>query len=110
MGGVESRLDAVSDRPEPTAREYHTGQCEAWRVTVGQKCVVTEKTTPNGQELPADCVRHAFAAAAAACSRNLERCQSSTTSTALTKTAARIMLDRKYVSERKGFPPAQAGF
>jgi hypothetical protein len=44
MGSTKTRLDAVSSRPEPTAREYHTGPQEAPILAVKQECVVREKT------------------------------------------------------------------
>src|SRR5580692_11382409 len=44
MGSTEIRLDTVSSRPEPTAREYHTVTHEVAIVAAVEQCVVTEKT------------------------------------------------------------------
>jgi hypothetical protein len=44
MGNAKTRLDTLSSRPEPTAREYHTAAREALIVAAARECVVTEKT------------------------------------------------------------------
>jgi hypothetical protein len=50
MGSTNTRLDTLSSRPEPTAKEYHTTVRQALIVAAARKCVVTEKM--SGLESP----------------------------------------------------------
>src|SRR5580700_3850187 len=49
MGSAKTRLDTLS-RPEPTAKEYHTGRCDAGRVTAARKLCGFRDT--EGQDGP----------------------------------------------------------